>query len=134
MLRIGPVTLLSEEGEEPERSALQPPARRAALLEALATAPEVVLYTGTAASTPVRIASSEGLGHIPTAKRDALIALYLSGGTFELEGDFWGDLDDVRVYAGCFFDPASVPAFAPSPIPDLWLMDLQIRVPWAQGG
>ena len=131
MLRIGSVVFDDMEGETPLVPTVTPRVRRGTLLEALATAPETVIYTGTSGSFVLRFASGTNHGLIGVAKRNDLIALYDGGQPFEVQTDMTRAAGDVANYPNCYFAPDTPPVFAPSEVLDYWLYDLAIRIPVA---
>ena len=132
MLQIGSVLFDPAQGQEPPAPPYNPPAVRSTLLEALETAPETVIYTGTSASRVVRFACAESFGYCTAAQRDALVTLYLSRATFTVVTDLLGVRGVNVTLTGCRFDPGVPPVFTPLPIydGDHWAYDLPVRVPY----
>ena len=102
------------------------------MLEAIATSPEAVTFTGISASYLTRWVSGTNSGLLPLSKIRALVTLYESGQPFEIETDYFRELGSAPViYANCYFSPGDVPAFGPSEVIDYFLVDMLIRIPVA---
>lgn len=131
-LVIGPVTLDDLQGQICPSPPYVPPSVRATLLEAVATSPENLIYTGTAASRVVRFACAESIGYCTAAQRDALVTLFLSVGVFSITTDLISPGAPVT-YAGCRFDyGAGAPVFTNILYDrDHYAYDLVIRVSYA---
>lgn len=77
----------------------------------------------------VRFVSSETQGFVTPEQASSLIALYESGGGFELETDLLGQLGSGNVTYAAYFDRDELPAFTPA-VPDgsLYYFDIVLRI------